>query len=84
MNNKKIVIVKFDKIKFTTMVMCTIMALLTIYDIVMVDKIMPITNVLWTRWECAVSVVTAWSLFAVTWPQVVVLLFKDAYIEEIK
>ena len=46
-------------ITIITAIGVVIMIACTVYDVLMVDKIMPITNALWTRGECA------WSIAAV-------------------
>ena len=65
-----------------TAVAVAIMSILTVYDIAMVGEILPITEVLWTKAECAFSVATAWSLFVLMWSLFIVGLIPEETIEE--
>ena len=64
------------------MIAVSIMIILTVYDIAMIDNILPITHMLWTKAECAFSVATAWALFVLMWPLFIVGLIPNEDIEE--
>lgn len=72
----------WKEITIITAIAVVLMMFCTIYDIMMVDKLLPITNVLWTREECAGSIAAAWGLFVMIWPMTLLSEADEETIEE--
>ena len=65
-----------------TTIAVVLMAAFTVYDILMVDNIMPISNVLWTRGECAWSIAASWGIFSLLWPATMLSMADEDTIEK--